>query len=53
MPEAPGQSAGTTATKARVEAAVLRHAELQAGSVDDARDVPDRLILKQSQVVAG
>jgi len=51
--EASGQSAGTTASKARVETAVLRHAELQAGSVDDASDVTGRLILKRPHGVAG
>jgi len=47
------QSAGTAAIKARVEAAVLRHLELQAGSMDDTGHVPGRLILKQSYGVAG
>jgi len=51
--EASGQSAGTTASKAGFEAAVLWHAELQAGSVDDASDVTGRLILKRPHGVAG
>jgi len=48
--EASGQSARTTAIKARTETAVLRHAELQAGSVDDASHVTGCLILKQQRV---
>ena len=50
--EAPGQSAGAAAIKARIEAAILRNTELQAGSVDDPGYVPGGLILKHSHGVA-
>jgi hypothetical protein len=49
--EASGQGAGTTAIKAGPEETVLWHAELQAGSVDDAGYVPSQLILKRSRGV--
>jgi hypothetical protein len=42
--EASGQSARTTAIKARTETAVLRHAELQAGSMDDACPITGQLV---------
>ena len=51
--EASGQSAGTAAIKAGTEAAVLRHAELQVGSVDEACPVTRGLIVKRSHGVAG